>query len=427
MSYFPSKTLVEEALKKRSGQLNEAIAAASSITLSTESDSFDRAINIYGQVLQRVNNHITIKKEIIEEAIAAYNDIGAHLITELDWDENDIAIRPQGSAATQTLIRYPGRKDFDIDAVCEVNIDRVDAKNPVKFFQDIGEVLKKKHPGNVKPKNRCWNINFVDQGFYLEFTPSVPLVTEFADQRGTATKNIATESGYEATALSVVDNKEKWWKPSNPEGFAQWVSDTARLQLLKREVAEAALSAEMRVEPVPAQEVGIQDTLRTAIRLFKRHRDMCVRRNLIPSEYQPISVILVTLVTGAYEGLARVLGVAYEHPVSLMADLAEILPHMVERREDEWWVPNPTVQGENFAEKWNLDREQRKKAFAIWCECLTNDLQRLLNAKSQKQAQEIADDIFGTGSNQQDPGNGSVPPKPKYPGVIPVKPNNGLA
>ena len=428
MSFFPSRTLVETALKSRSRRLKEAATSAMTDTSFSEPAPKGVASNIYEQALKQVNDHITLNENQIEEAKKSYEEIGGYLVRELHWERGDIEIVPQGSAATQTLIRYPGRKDFDIDAVCKVNINHIEADDPIGFFETIGEALRKRYGDNVSPKNRCWNINFVGHGFYLEFTPSAPLETVSLEQRMSMGLTVAFEPSYQVTALGVVDNKEKRWKPSNPEGFVRWVSDTVKLPLVKSAVEEATTAAMASVNPVPDQEVGIQDTLRTAIRLFKRHRDMCVRRNAFQSKYQPISVILVTLTTGIYKGLAE-LGHTYEHPIALLADLAELLPHMVERRNnDEWWVPNPTVEGENFAEKWNTDGGKRKQAFDTWCEILTDDLQRLLKASTPEEANKVAQDVFGTGTDQQDPDDGNLPPKPeRRHRVTPVKANNGLA
>ena len=428
MSFFPSKTLVASALKTRSRRLAEAAASAKS-DVSYPTPSLEGLTpNIYEQALREVNDHITLDESLVEKAKEAYEEVGRYLVTKLHWETNDIEIVPQGSAATQTLIRSPGRKDFDIDAVCKVNINRIEADDPIGFFETIGDALKRRYGKDVNPKNRCWNINFVGHGFYLEFTPSAPLETVSLEQRASMGLAVAFEPSYQATALGVVDNKERGWKPSNPEGFAHWVSDTAQLQLvLRQRLSEEAVAA-AGVNPVPDQNVAIHDTLQTAIRLFKRHRDMCVRRNAFQSKYQPISVILVTLVTGIYKGLAK-LGHTYEHPIALLTDLAELLPHMIEHRDnDEWWVANPTVEGENFVEKWNMDGGKRKDAFDSWCKLLAADLQRLLKASTPEEARKVAQEVFGTGSDQRDPDDGNMPPKPErqHP-VIPVKPSNGLA
>ncbi|HID72578.1 TPA: nucleotidyltransferase, partial [Candidatus Micrarchaeota archaeon] len=307
MSYFPSRTLIDNANSRRATELKKALASASS-SLTMESMEGNLVMDTFEQALKHVNNYITINKQQITKAEEAYEEVGQYLVQELKWNERDIYIVPQGSAATQTLIRSPRNKNFDIDAVCRVNIQRIDLANPVDFFNIIGNCLKKRYGEDVAAKNRCWNINLVGEGFYLEFTPSVPL-GEMTDEQKVNMESMkyqATfEPNYSATALSVVDNKEQSWKPSNPEGFTQWVKETAALSILTKPGKEVAvLSAEARVDPVPDQEIPDGDILKLAIRLFKRHRDMCVYRNIFKSKYQPISVILVTLITGIYEGLA---------------------------------------------------------------------------------------------------------------------------
>ena len=98
--------------------------------------------------------------------------------------------------------------------------------------------------------------------------------------------------------------------------MSKWVDDTAKRALILVPAMESLVTGRFldNVAPVPDQTVEITDTLRVAIRLFKRHRDMCVRRGLIERGTKPISVIIVTLLTTCYEGLAD-LGRVFKHPV----------------------------------------------------------------------------------------------------------------
>lgn len=389
----------------------------------------EKALQIYAQALEAVNDHITISESLVEQAKERYKEIATYLVQELQWRKEDIEILPQGSAATQTLIRAPDRSDFDIDAVCKVDSARVNPERPIDFFDTIGRTLEKKYGDDVTRKNRCWQINYPNERFYLEFTPSVPMdSTNIPLQERYYRHQAAFEAAYAETALSVVDNASGSWKPSNPEGFASWVKDATEKKLLRQRAGSGGLSTEAAVQPVPGQSVGIEDTLRVAIRLFKRHRDICVRRNIFNGDHKPISVILVTLTTKAYLQIHDS-GARDFHPIELLAKLAENLPVLVEKRNDDYWVENPTVKGENFAEKWNqTGGHRRKQAFEAWSAKLIADLNHLLLAKDSQDAMTKALEIFGVSPKGGGSRGGSGSPRPKrVRHVPPADENKGLA
>lgn len=112
------------------------------------------------------------------------------------------------------------------------------------------------------------------------------------------------EHEFLATALAVVDRPSKNWKTSNPAGIRDWVNRASERNIVIRLALESLGKAPANASAVEVQSVEVEETLRVAIRLFKRHRDMCVARGHPQSEYQPISIILVTLLTTCYEGLA---------------------------------------------------------------------------------------------------------------------------
>jgi len=399
-------SLVLNAEKRLNPVLSKALASAQESYAQDSASAYVKAMGPWARELQFVNRHITVPQEEIDAAKNAYTKVGRHLVNKLKWPDDAVNVHPQGSAITQTLIRSPDNSTFDIDAVCQVDISRVDALNPVGFFNQVGGPLLEL---SATAKKRCWNIPFSGEKFYLEFTPSVPL--EKIPSHVLASMSArAPAQEYVSTALAVVDNPTKKWKTSNPAGFAQWVDDTAKLQLVvsKLSLEEATLfKAAANVAPVPDQDVEITDTLRVAIRLFKRHRDMCVRRGMIENKYKPISVIIVTLLTDCYAGLAE-LGRTYDNPVHLLAALADRLPGMVEEINGEYRIDNPTVSGENFAERWN-DKdggEERQNAFFFWCDKLTADMSSILASQDEKDIRERVREVFGCPPDKSSP-NGS--------------------
>lgn len=399
--------LVEAAKQKRQ-QVTSNVALGRVLDSVNESQTSRQTL---ADELETVNQHITVHPDEVKDAASDYVAIAQQLVSNLHWPSDSVRIVPQGSSSTRTLIRSPnGNEKFDIDAVCAVDISAEEAKDPMSFFDKIGKGLANWQPD---AKRRCWCVNISGRNYYIEFTPSVPLET--IQSRTTASLRYTPADIYKDTALAVVDRPTRQWKTSNPEGFTKWVSTQAeRKILLFLETALNKSYAMDSVSPVPEQHVPLSDTLRVAIRLLKRHRDMAARRGAIESECKPISVIIVTLLTGCYQGLADQQKY-YKHPIELLIDLVELMPFMIETRDGVDWIENPTVKGENFAEKWATN-PGLKTAFSDWCSLLLDDLNRILSAKTDQQLKQLIRDAFGTN------GANTTPPPPSGSGLAPKAP-----
>lgn len=396
MTLTKSAALVQHAERSRPVRFAESVASLAALRKGFAMDSGAdvlRAYSPWARALNEANLHITVRSEEVAEAADAYKEVAKHLVAKLHWPDEAIKILPQGSASTQTLIRSPNANEkFDIDAVCWVDISRVTARDPMGFFQTIGEALEELE---ATAKKRCWNIPFTKRPFYLEFTPSVPLDTVPQQTLDAMAPKYRAAPEYRSTALAVVDCPTERWKTSNPQGITNWVDDSSKLHLVRQVVMDAAFAeAAANITPVPEQEVKITDTLRVAIRLFKRHRDICVRRGIIDAEFKPISIIIVTLLTSCYRGLAE-LGRSFEHPVEVLAELASLMPHLILKLNGEYRVDNPTVEGENFAERWNQDDGERHEAFIAWCEALAADLKLILESTEPQQISKRVREAFG--------------------------------
>jgi hypothetical protein len=395
MSSTKSAALVLHAEAKRPAVITKSLEPHSDVMDSVDSEFRVHVLKYrhWAQALGEANAHITVGDEEIEAAKGAYQVVAEHLARNLSWPPESISILPQGSASTRTLIRSPnGNEKFDIDAVCQVDISKVQATEPMAFFYSVGKALADLE---AEAKRRCWYIPFPNRPFYLEFTPSVPLTTIPA-QTYSAMAPRFRAGRYEHTALAVVDTPTKSWKTSNPAGITKWVDDTAKRSLILAAAMESFASnrALDSIAPVPDHRVEITDTLRVAIRLFKRHRDMCVRRGILEAGTKPISVIIVTLLTTCYEGLAD-LHRGFQHPVQVLDELAAYMPHLVLHLDGQYRVDNPTVEGENFAEKWNGDGGERSRAFKTWCGVLSADLKTILALTDPQAISKRVREVFG--------------------------------
>lgn len=366
--------------------------------------------------IERVNQHITVPDAEIQGADQDYREISEALCRQLDWHADEVEVFPQGSSATRTLIRKPRNNNYDIDAICAVDSDRVDVTDPIGFFDQIGDALRSTVE-SLERKNRCWHVRIRGRDYYLEFTPSIPLKTVGLETYARMDPAYRVNQIYASTALAVADNKLQGWKNSNPAGLAQWINKSSEVVVCFTQAAlesyEVALRA-AKIESVPSQEVSLTDTLRMAIRLCKRHRDMCIHRDRIQKENEPISIIIATLLTMIYNGLA-VSGRVFEHPLDLLIEMIELLPYLVDAMKlakGEYYVPNPTVDDENFAEKWNDPGSRRATTFNTWCTLLKNDLYEALDmssASSEKIEQKVLW-LFGCSATSEGPGEGSSGP-----------------
>lgn len=427
MTLTKNAQLVLQAEQARTSQLTEALESRSalrkSIPIGSTAESRLLVYSPWARALKEANDHITVRPDEIDAAADAYEEVANHLVAYLKWPDHAIKILVQGSASTQTLIRSPnGNEKFDIDAVCQVDINRVTAYNPLGFFQSVGDALQNME---AQAKKRCWTIPFPKRKFYVEFTPSVPLETVPQHTIDAMAPKYRATHDYRKTALAVVDTPTRQWMTSNPAGITKWVDDTASRQLIRQVALEAVpfTKTAANVAPVPDQDVEITDTLRVAIRLFKRHRDMCVRRNVFVKDVQPISIIIVTLLTNCYAGLAD-LGRTFEHPVEVLEELATLMPMLVQKIERKYRVDNPTVEGENFAEKWNTDNEARHRAFNAWCQKLSADLKIILAEDEPREITARVREVFGIPAPSSD---GSSLPKRVFAAPTPTPAGRGLA
>ncbi|MFD1261673.1 nucleotidyltransferase domain-containing protein [Entomomonas asaccharolytica] len=344
--------------------------------------------------LIRVDNFIAIDQEKVKEAESYYHKIAKALSGNLPYTESEIDIHTQGSAKTRTLIRMPTRDLFDIDAICQIESYQTPKRSPLTFFEQIGDTLKETGY-EVISKKRCWRILKPSSGFYIDLTPAIPVNSEISAQR------FSYLEAYKDSAVLVVDCSLQCWKSSNPKGFAKWIeqqNEVSKSLVQRMAVCNDSLSefsernVTASVEDVPDQTISQNDFLLLAIRLFKRHRDIKVRDNLIDKESKPISVIISTLLGQCIEALVKN-NRTFTSLLDLLQDIAFKLPHLIDFDKNGLpIIPNPTAYDENFADRWPEDGGKRQETFARWISLLQRDLDELVAKKSK----EKLDELFGT-------------------------------
>lgn len=349
-------------------QKYNSLVSRSSNTLRANCALFDN-INDDGALLKLLNNvleHIAIKERDIEEAEKKYQEIARHLQNHLISISPEI--KTQGSARIKTIITGIGNSNFDIDSFSRSACIKGLEDYPMKFFDEYSDTLRIKYP-TAENKNRCIRIPMNGLPFYIELTPIVEL-----------------DDGL----LYVVDRETQSWKRSDPDRYADWFEACCRSSMLRHTITGS-------VDPIPDQNINKADVLRKAVRLLKRHRDYYYYKNKnLSSADKPISCIITTLAAMAYVGLQENYRYrAQLNEVERLLSVIRLMPKMIETSRGLWVVQNPTIEGENFAEKWNT-HPKRKDAFFNWIDQLEKDIVKILeSANDERLLKKSVAEAFG--------------------------------
>ncbi|HIP11150.1 MAG TPA: nucleotidyltransferase [Arcobacter sp.] len=264
-------------------------------------------------------------------------------------------IYPQGSIRLETTVKPIGQNEFDIDLVFFTPNISSDNITP-KFLKElIGNRLKEHetYKNMLTETNRGWCINYADE-FHLDITPSLDKQDE----------------PYNTSEL-VADSKLKNYMTANPKGYSEWFDNSSLVipvfkmtrELFKSELAFSMESRTINdsvaeIESLPEHE-PTKLLLKRFIQIFKRHRDIMFEGKADA----PISVIITTLATKSY--LFCIQNFNYDNEYDLMLDTLKYMKKYIDIKYGLYWIENPTINSENFAEKWN-EKLIKKRNFDTW-------------------------------------------------------------
>lgn len=333
---------------------------------------------LIAKLLEKLELDPTDRADAEKEYHALANDLG----DKLGLDQDDVHIFPQGSMRTQTTISPHHPAKFDLDLVVKLTGPKYEDVDPEVMFADFGEALKGNETvtGDPKAKRRCWRLQYPNKRYYFDLTPAV------TDRTGKA-----------GSSLSVRDPDTEW-SPSNPEEFAQWFCENAnRLFPFQVELREGVAVARKTIDPLPNGKIALGDILRRTVQLMKLHRDRLYwGADDERKQNMPISVILVTLATHAYNHLLTYQSTEFTSPIEAVLALIEIMPEFIEVMDDgKWRVENPKLPEENFADKWNSDNGARHAEFFRWHTKLEADLEALLHQSHRTPDEDKIRSVFG--------------------------------
>ena len=293
---------------------------------------------LLGEILSRIADELNITDTMYDKAVSSYTAVGNWIGEGLHYK---VTIMPQGSMNLGTVVKpLDDRDDYDIDLVCLLEDGKELSPGVVKHL--VGNRLKENKTYQEKldkEGKRCWTMQYDE--FHMDILPCIPEAETFVVPG--------------ATEIDLTDkNKgtgEYQFKLSNPSAYHDWFLSMAQPRVY---VANSKFAKATEIKPVPSQASRLKTPLQKAIQLLKRHRDVCF---IDHQDEAPISVIITTLAAKACP-----------HVDNVFVALKTILERMgsfVESRADGYWVPNPVLPSENFAERWNVD-SRKKLAFDNW-------------------------------------------------------------
>lgn len=279
-------------------------------------------------LLQAICQELQISKSQYSEAETSYHSVSGWLASdEKRFPDIDIDIYPQGSLKIGTTVHPIMQQEFDLDFVCELNIDWEKYENATIVLDLIEERLMehKTYAPMVERKNRCIRLNY-KSNFHMDILPACPANEGSAD------------------SIKVPDSKQMTWKDSNPKGYAKWFEKKA-IDFKPIFEYRDILMKSAEIEELPDIEpIEIKPPLKRAVQLIKRYRDIYFKND---SEMAPVSIVLTTIAGQLYNGQG-----------SVNKTITEILKELTQslNTNKEIIVINPMNEKEILSERWDDDQ-----------------------------------------------------------------------
>jgi hypothetical protein len=289
-----------------------------------------------------------------------------HSICEwLDQPESELHafspdLYPQGSVALGTTVKPQFREEYDVDLVCELQVDHRSVPRPVLLLDLLERRMRQNeiYRPKLERKNRCLRVNY-EHDFHLDILPACP----------------DPESG--STTLVVPDRADEAWRASNPKGFKKWFQQQGALKPAVSFSQKAMDSAAPLPQP---QTVEQKNTFQLSVQLIKRWRDL----HFAEVELAPVSIVLTTL-----------LGLHYSGEQSIFANLAMSTESILDSlpTSGRLIVLNPSHPQEELGERWKDNAKYT--AFVNGIRNFKKRLIEISDAEDMGRQSEMLQAIFG--------------------------------
>ncbi|MBX3465504.1 MAG: nucleotidyltransferase [Planctomycetes bacterium] len=222
----------------------------------------------FSRILGDLADDLDVPPSKYEEAKEHYDAVGAWLNDSPDLAALNPTIYPQGSFALGTAIKPVGDGDYDVDAVCVLQLSTATTtQHAVKTL--VGDRLKenKTYARMLHPKaggRRCWTLKYADSSnFHLDILPAVP-----DSQRELVRLGVPPEIAKYAICIT---DRELWavaltWPRSNPQGYVEWFKSRMRVVFEERRQLRAL---EIRASVQDIQDYQVRTPLQRLIQLLK--------------------------------------------------------------------------------------------------------------------------------------------------------------
>lgn len=236
-------------------------------------------------------------------------------------------IFPQGSQRLGTTTKPVGQAEFDLDAVCKLNVEQL--CSPGQLYSLIWDRLAAhaKYRKMMQRLPRCIRLNYSGD-FHLDIAPAIP------DKACGGNCILVPDLKADLSLLHPLNNS---WKSTNPVDYAEWFEGKCvATWVLEGKYARA------QVDPVPEPEpIHAKPALKRSVQLFKRWRDVEYESR---SKLAPPSIILTTL-SGSLYGGQQLCTDALQGILSETVDLVQ--------STDRLCLKNPAHLEEDICEKWD--------------------------------------------------------------------------
>ncbi|QDV73720.1 nucleotidyltransferase [Botrimarina mediterranea] len=335
------------------------------------------------ELLEAVAASLDIPDAVHQEAVEKYEHIG-HWLEEQDESDGrrEPTIYPQGSFRLGTVVRPCSRESgYDIDLVYERDLRKTGISQQ-ELKDDLQKHLRlyvadceKSHVDvpTLKEGRRCWTLDY-DDGFHMDVLPAIP------DDDGRQRFRDYAES-----RILISDRKLHDWQHSNPIGYAEWFKSRMAVRFRERRIALAQGMLKASAEDVP--EYKVKTPLQRSIQILKRHRDVHFATDY---DDKPISVIITTLAAKSYNNQGDLI----ESLLAIVRGMGQHIEYRMEGVKRVAWVPNPTNDDENFADKW-ADHPEREVKCRAWLRKVEEDLTAALESGNADDLLEILGESFG--------------------------------
>jgi hypothetical protein len=305
----------------------------------------------YDKYLRKIADNIDISDTMRDKAIDSYNAVGRWLGD--CSEDSDVKIYPQGSFYLGTVIKpVTDKDDYDIDLVCLLKDMQSASDYEIKNI--IGNRLKEHDKYAVmldnKEGKRCWTLHYDE--FHMDILPCSPKETVYLEPYLTNIRFTHRIAPRKYIPMY-----------SNPYKYHEWFEHRMQVRLLE---ARKEFSARKQVEISKVPLHVVKTPLQRAIQLLKRHKILMYQdAPQAQKDNAPISIIITTLAAHAYNDENNVF--------EALKNILNNMQKYIEVRDGEYWIGNPAMPEENFAEKWNADPSIQAE-FIRWLDQAKQDM-----------------------------------------------------